>query len=168
MSRKKLIIISIALSIGMTIVAALMIWIDVKTSSFDDVTAVVVPTVESADAEYDYLNLSLWADTLAEDQVSLDDYMYRVYVSNPEELYNSSLPPHGYGTFEGYLSRYINYYVPGNECYEVQYIKGSDDFYTAYTDFLVKIPELDVKIRCIYKNSEQRYDFISPLSEKEN
>lgn len=118
------------------------------------------------DEEEEELNITSidGATTVEESQREMEEYIYRVYVSNPEALYKSSLPSHGYGTFEGYLSRYIDYYVPGDELYEVQFMEGSDEAFSACTDFLVKIPDLDITVRCIYVNSLQRYDFRSPLN----
>lgn len=114
--------------------------------------------------EEENLDISLVEGTGEESQWETENFLFRVYLSNPEELYNSSLPSHGYGTFEEYFSRYINYYLPGEEHYEVQFVKGSDHYYSACTDFYVKLPELDIMVRCIYINSLQRYDFRSSLN----
>lgn len=164
MSKKKIILTSIMFSIVMVIVTIVFLSLSFPKKE-EDVVSPVTPIEEDETMESLDLTLIEGATTVEEGQISADDYIYRVYVSNPEELYNSSLPSHGYGTFEGYLSRYINYYVPGDERYEVQFITGSDDFYAACTDFLVRIPDLDITVRCIYINSLKRYDFKSPLSE---
>lgn len=162
MKRKKIVCLGLSF-IGMIITTILSIYITHHASP-DRKTISSVNPVNMEEEENLNPALTEGSTTGEESQWEMEDYLFRVYLSNPEELYNSSLPSHGYGTFEEYFSRYIDYYLPGDEHYEVQFIKGSDSSYSACTDFFVKIPDLDITVRCIYVHSLQRYDFRSSLN----
>lgn len=164
MNRKKTIMATIFLFVSMVACIVLSIYIMSPRDTETITSSTPVPIERNVEEEELNITSIDGATTVEESQKEMEGYIYRVYVSNPEALYKSSLPSHGYGTFEGYLSRYIDYYVPGDELYEVQFMEGSDEAFSACTDFLVKIPDLDITVRCIYVNSLQRYDFRSPLN----
>lgn len=162
MSKKKTILCIVLLVVTMIIATILSIYLSTDRKPQ---TESATPILQEA-MDTEELDLALQDIATAEENEPVS-YEYRVYLTNPYDLYISSLPSHGFGTFEGYLSRYIDYYLPGDELYGVEFIVGTDDFHTIATDFLVKIPDLDVTIKCIYKTSEKRYIFKSPLDGSE-
>lgn len=91
---------------------------------------------------------------------------YRVEMSNPDEFWECSLMYEGFLTFQDDLSEYIDERVPGDNCFEVRYVSGSDESSSACTEFLIEVPELEITIHSRYDNEEHSFSFSSPLDEE--
>lgn len=163
MSKKKTILLCAGLFFAAIGVSAIMIFLDVRPEEKKDMLQPIrkEQANEIVDSALSDIQTGLDADELEL------DYATRIFLSNPNDLYESGIPEKGYGLFEGYMNQYIDYYFPGEEHYQVNYIVGSAVPDQVATIFKVEIPELELEVKCLYKHAERTYKFESPLDDLE-
>lgn len=106
-------------------------------------------------------------DTIADGEVSLQDFPDRIAIKNKSVLADTSLPSYGYKTLEAYLTEYFNYYWDTGTNYYAEVVE--DSFQEDYNlpSFKLYVEELDLEIECIWYSSRQIYHFYSRFNSEE-
>lgn len=122
------------------------------------VQEIPVDTVSDNDEDY-------WGGAAEEDCMTLDEYGYRVYVSNSPELADYIVSD-AIISLEPYLDQYFTYYDPDGGNYEAEIDISSYNPDVNWPKFYltVHMENKDLEVCCVYWTQKGYYDFFSDLS----
>jgi len=103
-------------------------------------------------------------DTMADYEVSLQDFPDRIAIKNKSILADTSLPSYGYKTLEAYLTEYFDYYWDNGTNYYAEVVENSFQADYNLPSFKLYVEELNLEIECIWYSSRQVYHFFSKFN----
>lgn len=161
MSRNKKILLSILIVIIILIGYILMVQVRANhLQSKNDENELIPRAIEEASFGYDDLALS-GEDTIAEGEVTIQDFPDRIIIRNKAILMDTTLPTYAYKTLEEYLTQYMDYYWDNGINYYGEVVE--DSFKEDYNlpSFKIYVEDIDLEIECEYYVSREMYLFYS-------
>lgn len=164
MNDRKFNIILMSAALIASVIALVLFFVFSKVSVADDevdlgeVQEIPVDTVSGGDDDY-------WGGAAEEDCMTVEDYGYRVYVSNYPDL-APYIVSEGIIALEPYLDQYFNYYDPDGPNYEAEIDISSYNPDVNWPKFYltVHMEDRDLEVCCVYWTQKGYYDFFSDLS----
>lgn len=104
-------------------------------------------------------------DAPNEDMIYLEEYGYRVNVTNPAAI-APYVTTQCVTQLEPYLDQYFDYYDPDGRNYEAEIEEDSIKTNINWPSFylVVHMDDKDLRVKCVYWNTVYIYDFFSELS----
>lgn len=164
MSKEKKILITILSVFSvLMVISAIILYISNINSNKEPLE---MGTIE-ADTGFIMENLAIYQDTMALEDWNLDNYPYRVCITNPADLASCGLDDFAIDALEPFLDLYMNMYDPSALKYQGEIQTDSFIHNESIPQFMVCIHQEtgdELMIQCTYFVQARLYEFSSSLS----